>query len=277
MTRQETWTPIYNGLVAGHYDGGTDYSSWRSRGTTDWLLILTNGGRGRFGTSTGDLVASTGDVVLLQPGTPHDYGTAIGSANWDILWVHFHPREEWLGLLDWPVYARGTVGFHIAEQQNFQNMSSRFQEMINFSVGALVHREAFCMNALEEILLWLDLENPNASRHTIDSRVQQAMDFMCSHLDETLSISYLSNLFNLSVSRFSHLFRQEIGESPQLFHERKRLERSAQLLSVTDRLVSSIAIEVGYVDPLYFSARFKKRFGISPTLYRTEHHKTNSK
>ena len=216
-------------------------------------------------------------MVLLQPGTPHDYGSAPGGIGWDIMWVHFHPRDHWLDLLNWPSHAKGTVGFHIDDGQILQKLTDRFQEMIGLSLGAQVHREAFSMNALEELLLWLDLENPNTARRTIDSRVQKAMEFMCSHLEEPLSITYLSQLYNLSVSRFSHLFREEIGESPQLFHERKRLERSAQLLSVTDRAVSSIANEVGYFDPLYFSARFKKRFGISPSLYRVEHQTVSEK
>jgi AraC family transcriptional regulator of arabinose operon len=271
MTRQETWTPIYNGLVAGHYTANPEYSSWRSNGTRDWLLIFTLAGCGRFGTSSGDMESMAGDLVLIEPGTQHDYGTAAGGDNWEILWVHFRPRDEWIGLLNWPTLAEGVLGFRIDNDETIYKMSARFKEMIGYSMGSFVHRETFSMNALEELILWLDLENPNTERKGIDPRVQQAADFMCGHLDEPLSITYLAERCNLSVSRFSHLFREQIGESPQLFHERQRLERSARLLSVTDRAVSSISNEVGYFDPLYFSARFKKRFGVSPSQYRTDH------
>ena len=78
------------------------FSRWRPHGTHDWLLMLTTGGRGRFGTRRGDLFAEPGDAVLIKPGMPHDYGLEDARRRWDIRWAHFVPRAEWLQLLEWP-------------------------------------------------------------------------------------------------------------------------------------------------------------------------------
>lgn len=60
-------------LVTGRFKEVTGYSS-APHGTRDWLLILTLGGHGRFG--TGQDVANINDLILIKPGTPHDYGVA---------------------------------------------------------------------------------------------------------------------------------------------------------------------------------------------------------
>jgi len=40
------------------------------------------------------------------------------------------------------------------------------------------------------------------------------------------------------------------------------------LLDLSDRPVKTIALDVGYTDPYYFSRVFKKSMGLSPEKYR---------
>jgi len=42
-----------------------------------------------------------------------------------------------------------------------------------------------------------------------------------------------------------------------------------ELLDTTDRAIASIAREVGYSDPLYFSRQFRRIHGMSPSEYRS--------
>ena len=53
------------------------------------------------------------------------------------------------------------------------------------------------------------------------------------------------------------------------FIENERMARAKQLLALTSRNVGAIAQEVGYENPFYFSLRFKKHTGVSPTDWRT--------
>jgi AraC-like DNA-binding protein len=83
-----------------------------------------------------------------------------------------------------------------------------------------------------------------------------------------LDVPGLARAVNLSVSRFAHLFREQLGVSPQQFVERRRLDAACRLLELTRRSIASIAAEVGYPDPLYFSTRFRRHTGTSPSDYR---------
>ena len=49
------------------------------------------------------------------------------------------------------------------------------------------------------------------------------------------------------------------------------MKHAASLLEFTDMPISQIAEKVGINDPLYFSKKFKKHFGISPTEYKNTH------
>jgi len=50
-----------------------------------------------------------------------------------------------------------------------------------------------------------------------------------------------------------------------------RMDHAAELILETNEKSYQIAERVGYLDANYFSYVFKKRFGVSPSKYRTEH------
>ena len=54
------------------------------------------------------------------------------------------------------------------------------------------------------------------------------------------------------------------------------MDQASRLLIETNDKSYMIARQVGYTDPNYFSYVFKRRFGVSPSRYRTEHTKGES-
>jgi AraC family transcriptional regulator of arabinose operon len=53
MSPNESYVPVVNRVLAGAFTEGPGYSTWRSRGTSDWLVINTVDGHGRFGLPNG--------------------------------------------------------------------------------------------------------------------------------------------------------------------------------------------------------------------------------
>lgn len=252
-------------LLAGEFDEGPGYATYRSRGTTDWLLIHTLEGRGRLGTSGADVMAMPGTITLVRPRTLHDYGVEPELRRWHFLFAHFHPRPDWLPLLDWPSAAPG-----ILQLQPGAEPASRIAACLSKSVrlqgSVLPQGELLSLNALEEALLWCDTQNPRAAQ--IDERLLRAIELVDRNLRADLDVTRLARSANLSVSRFAHLFRSQLGMTPQQFVERRRLDAACRLLELTTRPVTSVAAEVGFTNPLYFSTRFRRHTGLSPTAYR---------
>ena len=264
----ETLHPEVVSLVTGYSHETTGYASWRKHGTRDWLLIATLSGSGRFGGVEGDFLTRLGDLTLLRPGTCHDYEA---TESWELLWTHFHPRPDWQPWLNWPEESPGLMRLPLAEPVIRQKIFTRFRDAHHLATGALRHRETFALNALEEVLLWCDTQNPHSEQARLDPRVRQVIDHLVRCQAEPVSLSELCRLTDLSPSRLSHLFRAQIGLTPQQFHEGQRLRRAAQLLELTARPIAAIAAEVGYENPFYFTLRFKNHSGLSPRDYRKKH------
>lgn len=253
--------------MADHFHKVSGYRAYRPGGTRDFLLIYTVSGLGRFGYPGGELIATPGDWVLLRPGTPHDYGVESTLKRWELLWAHFHPRPHWLEWLNWPAVHGGLMKLRLPDEAN-QKVVDRFFDVDRLSYSPMRQREMFAMNALEEVLLWCDHHNPNQAASTIDGRVREAMDYMAANLSKKILLDDVAEAVGLSVSRLSHLFKQETGQSPQQYLERCRIDRAADMLLRTTFSIKQIAAAVGFDSPFYFSLRFKARTKKSPRAFR---------
>lgn len=255
-------------LVTGHFKEVTGYASWRPHGVRDWLLILTMGGHGRFGTGKKDFVANTNDLVLIKPGVAHDYGVASGHAKWELVWAHFTPRPDWQGWLKWPEEGPGVMRLSLYDPTVARLIIARFTDAHRLATGPLRRRDELAMNALEELLLWCDTINPDADGAVMDDRIRQATDWLCRNLEKHITLDSLAEAVGMSVSRLAHLFRDQMGVPPLQYLEAQRMRRARQLLEVSSLSVKQVAADVGFDNPFYFTLRFKKANGVSPTEFR---------
>ena len=269
-TRAVDASPVVPTVVTGHFACGADYATWRPAGTGDWLLIHTLGGAGRFGRKPLAGRVEAGSAALLPPGAPHDYGTDPEAGGWDLLWAHFHPRPGWMDLLRWPGGPAGAGGAGGPGSLRLDDpaFAADLRRMHGAATGAGRWREQWAMNALEAYLLRADGLNPASAASRVDPRVRDAMDHACRNLRLPLSAADLAAVAGLSVSRFEHLFAEQVGQTPQRYVERQRLDRAAQLLRSTAMDVGAVARDVGFADPFYLSRRFRRQFGVSPRAYR---------
>lgn len=263
-TRIESFTPTIELVEAGHLSEESDYATYRSRGTSDWLLIQTVAGAGRFGIGDLEVIVRPDSVSLLRPGTVHDYGSYRD--RWELLFAHFHPRAEWLALLDWPEAAPGLRILDLSPALS-NRVADALAQAARHSMGGLARAQQFAANAVEQALLWCDTQNPAEGR--MDDRVLAVIEYVGRHLTDPLTISDLAAVANLSPSRLGHLFAEQVGTSPQQFVQARRIGLAKQLLDLTTRPIAAIAAEVGYPDPLYFSTRFRRQVGLSPSAYRS--------
>jgi AraC family transcriptional regulator of arabinose operon len=271
VERTEAIRPVIRHLVMGHFNERRGYATWRAHGTTDWLLIATVSGSGRFGFHGGEVRTVPGELTLLHPNTLHDYGIAPPSASWELLWAHFHPHPHWLEWLDWPQIAPGLVHLTLDTAPLRTEILTKLDEALRHTTGAHRRREEFAMNSLETALLLCDTVNPRQGQPVLDSRVRTAMDYLCRNYSRNLSLDQLGAVVGLSGSRLGHLFRKQVGLTPVQFLERQRLDRACQLLEFSARPIHAIAEELGFENPFYFTLRFKRHLGQSPRDYRKTH------
>ena len=277
MMRKETKHTTVARLVTGYFQERKNYSTWRTHGTNDYLLMLTLGGAGRIGWrnevevstpyTTQEKVLTIGDLVLISPQTLHDYGTAHQSDSWELLWTHFLPHPHWRDLLSLPTIAPG-IGLLTLPNAVSAKITDALWEMHQHANSGLVQREAFAMNALEAALLWCSTVYTPLSGAGFDARVAKTREMLREQLARPFALADLAKRVGLSPSRLSHLFHAQTGQTPGQFLEAERMARACQLLALTSRPIAAIAAEVGFENPFYFTLRFRKHTGSSPRDFR---------
>lgn len=102
------------------------------------------------------------------------------------------------------------------------------------------------------------------------SVVEEAKDLIAAnYTNADLSLESVCGELHISAAYFSTVFKRETGQSYINYLTGLRLEKAVELLTHTGDKTYLIAEKAGYSDPNYFSYVFKKRYGVSPTKYRS--------
>ncbi len=111
-------------------------------------------------------------------------------------------------------------------------------------------------------------ENLGFLRHS--HVVSRAEEYVAKqYCDPNISLISVARHVGMSSAHFSTIFSQTLGKTFISHLTSMRVERAKDLLVHTDMKLSSIAMEIGYNEPNYFSHVFKKAEGITPKEYRS--------
>lgn len=89
------------------------------------------------------------------------------------------------------------------------------------------------------------------------------------------SLNMIATHIGISESYFSSIFKRETGESFVEYLTKVRIDKACELLRCTTLRMAEIGERVGYKDPHYFSAIFKKLVGQSPKAYKAKKSRRN--
>lgn len=98
--------------------------------------------------------------------------------------------------------------------------------------------------------------------------INQAIDYIHTHLHQTLSSEMLAMEMNMSVYHFHRLFKSYLQETISAYITRQRMERAVMYLQTRDLSLQELSEKVGYDTPQSFSKAFKRYFGFSPIAFR---------
>ena len=94
------------------------------------------------------------------------------------------------------------------------------------------------------------------------------LDFVKEHYAENISLSTLSESFDLSPSYIARLFKRELNKRPSVYINGLRISAARVLLLETALSIGEIAERVGFSDLYYFSKVYKQSTGEPPSATR---------
>ena len=96
----------------------------------------------------------------------------------------------------------------------------------------------------------------------------KVLDFVNANFnDPMLTLKKLEETFSYSIKHLSRLFTTNLGIGFSKYLNDLRLSFAIKLLDDGEDLIKNVAYSCGFLDPLYFSRVFKKRFNLSPKEY----------
>ena len=100
------------------------------------------------------------------------------------------------------------------------------------------------------------------------TQLQQAIDYIQTHLNRDLSLAELASVVNISPTYFASLFKQAMGIAPHQYVIQLRVERAKLMLSKTDLAIANIALQVGFSSQSHLTQQFKRITGLTPKQVR---------
>ncbi|WP_286761061.1 helix-turn-helix transcriptional regulator [Salegentibacter sp. UBA1130] len=98
--------------------------------------------------------------------------------------------------------------------------------------------------------------------HKGDERINNALVYLSNHFDRVVSLDEIADHFNVSSSRFLHLFKEETGITYRRAQLWNKLIKG--ITQFGKKSFTEIALGVGFSDNAHFSRVFKENFGFSP-------------
>ena len=86
--------------------------------------------------------------------------------------------------------------------------------------------------------------------------------------DPSLCLSRISDLFHISESYFSFLFKKTVGVNFSTYLEQVRMTQAKHLLETTNIKIADLYVAVGYNNLTSFRRAFKKKYGVAPNALR---------
>ncbi|RLQ87900.1 GlxA family transcriptional regulator [Notoacmeibacter ruber] len=102
-----------------------------------------------------------------------------------------------------------------------------------------------------------------------DSRVRRAVLLMEQSVSRPMTVDAIALRLKISSRQLERLFRDAVGMSPATIYRQIRLRHARQLLLLTEKSVTDIAVETGFCDAAHFARQFRAHFGEPPRRVRS--------
>ena len=112
--------------------------------------------------------------------------------------------------------------------------------------------------------------DPGKNHH---NRMIEAVRFINANYCSDISLTSLAHALSISPQYLSSLFSKSMGISFSEYVQSLRLRRAAEMLLDADWQITELCFQCGFRNFSHFIRSFKKRYGVSPGVYRAQHKK----
>ncbi len=258
----ETFTINENNVP---YPAGTHFPK---RIVRFYELELITGGSGTIITNGEVASASKGDVFLRVPGT-----VVEGYSGYYFIVVAFdaiydNSREKLYSTLT-PYWVPNEIEM-LSDSGIFKNVPYRiktfnvelealfyklFNEFTKYHQSCQLILKSYLMTIFNLLIFTPGITNKNVNTRSFRNNfdlIKSSKDYIDLNLNKDFTLSGLAEMYNMSKSFYSKIFKNIFGISPFDYIAQTRINHAKKLLITTNMKISEISLVCGFADITYF-------------------------
>lgn len=240
-------------------------------------IELTLVARGRGRRFVGDHVATTdgAELVLIGPNLPHYWSGLTGSSGFSLQFVADTSHLFWklaettslrrvLDLAACGAFFSGPIISKIDNYMRLMAEGDETQALLGFvsilsEVASLDQQQVVTLSQTRFAL-------PDRDPHL--ATISKAVAYVLEHIHDEIALDDLLEVTEMSKPTFCRQFKRHTGRTLVAFINQVRIDYAKQLLGETERPITQIAFESGYLNLSHFNRQFRHICGCSPREYR---------
>ncbi len=228
-----------------------------------WELTMINSGVLRTVIEDKEYILKDNELILYAPGQFHTQYTSVSETT-SYITVVFEMDVAC------PEDLKNKI-FH-----SERDIRKYIEDFIKYSTRDVPYNDDLLITSLEKIIIALLRSEQIKAAPVATTLMQQKFDselldgilnYIQENIYSPLTVEELCEKFSVSRSSLQVLFKNNLDIAPKQYISNLKLARSKQLIKENNRTISEIAVICGFASIHYFSRKFKKEFGITPSEY----------
>ncbi|SFP69989.1 AraC-type DNA-binding protein [Butyrivibrio proteoclasticus] len=277
QAREDIFYDTLKGVLLYHNTLSEYPLHWHNE--VELILIVSGTLNIKFHNDTQSMICcNPGDIVLIAPGTLHEYLSDTPGGEKLILLFDIGGYSQVSSLVPLlktlPPYVHIKQNEYPLEDARLQNyfweidrLYGESDEFLHISVYSLVTLILAQIGSMHPNDVTSGVVNDDPQRKNIDKLVS-VTNYIDSHRSDDLSVEQLAEIAGFSKFHFERLFKSYMGISCYQYITKRRVLMAQELLGDTDLSVMDIAMQSGFFSLSTFNRVFKDTNGCSPTEYR---------
>lgn len=251
----------------GYFPKASFHFRERRKGCEDNIFIYCLHGKGYFIVDDVQYAVKPNQFIMIPATDKYIRYWADKEDPWTIYWIHFTgPKINEFNSSISSKFTSGPVNtpFNESAIAIWHNIYQTLE--MGYSYENLINAN-FLLHPFLAAFLFANYHQQNSKTEVRDI-ISQTIQFMQANIGKKFTVEDLAARHGLSASYFSKYFTQNAGMSPIDYFIHLKMQEACLRLSTGTAKVKTIATDLGYEDPYYFSRLFKKHIGSSPNEYR---------
>ncbi len=277
QSREDIYYDTLKGVLLYHNTLNAYPLHWHNE--VELILPLSGSFQVKFhNDSTAVVNCAPGDIMLIAPGTLHEYLTVAPGGEKMILLFDITSYSQVSSLVPLlktlPPYVhlkQSQFPVEAARLQNYfweiERLYGESDEFLQISIYSLVTLILAQIGSLHLVDAVVPSDTSDSQSKNIEKLVV-VTNYIDSHRNEDLSVEQLAELAGFSKYHFERLFKSCMGISCYQYITKRRVMMAQELLGGTDLSVMDIALQSGFFSLSTFNRVFKDINGCSPTEFR---------